>query len=123
MEMNSLSDMRESLRTATPYTCISDMRLVTVYGIPPVPGLPLLWSAQYARISVPSDASVNIGQTLRGAPFCWNHAFCTPLSAIVYTSPTLISMLDASLSSSASGMIPPPAAPENGTFKAEGGAR
>src|SRR5699024_370269 len=75
----------------------------------------LLWSAQYARISVPSDAVVYIGQTLRGAPFCWNHAFCTPRSAMLYTSPTLIVTADALLSSSASGMIPLSVAPDNGT--------
>ena len=115
VEMISLSVMRESLMAATPYTCISSTRPVTVYGIPPVPGLLLLWSAQYARISVPSDAVVYIGQTLRGAPFCWNHAFCTPRSAMLYTSPTLIVMADALLSSSASGMIPLSAAPDNGT--------
>ena len=115
VEINSLSVMRASLMTATPYTCISSTRLVTVYGIPLVPGLVLEWSAQYARISVPSDAVVNIGHTLRGAPFCWNHALCTPRSATLYVSPMLITISDATSSSSARAIGPKSSAPDKGT--------
>ena len=40
------SVIRLSDFAATPYTRISDTLPVTVYGLPPVPGFPLAWSAQ-----------------------------------------------------------------------------